>query len=202
MAWNNLGGLGPNTSFPPTQYFERVGQYKSKSYTGAIDMIVRNTTEYKPYTVDWNGKNERTHFGIINVGGLHCDVAQENTVGISFEFVYPNTTGRVGPLQQELNESMWGQPANVVFVQMTYFDLDNAKDDADGGDLRECVQVNSGLNGSPSYMYGTGSQTTQLTQSVTTCNESVPNTTEYNGAGLQPRPQQQRAAVLQHLAVD
>ena len=84
------------------------------------------------------------------MAALDCAETEENRLDITFDFIHPETM----------------VPMELVFVQMTYFDLDGAYDDADGGYGRECVTVKGPLNGKPSYKLGRGYQFSELTMST------------------------------------
>lgn len=80
---NNLGGLGPNTSFAPELRYYGIA---ADSDGGAIDLVVTNTSEYIPNPGSKNGFSGEC-FGQINVRNL----GGENTVDLDFNLYKSGT---------------------------------------------------------------------------------------------------------------
>ena len=73
-VYNNLGGLGPELADPPVIRLGGVGTFAGN----LIDLVVSNTTAYRPVRADYNGRT--SYFVSINLG----DAAP---VGLRFSFV-------------------------------------------------------------------------------------------------------------------
>ena len=117
LKWSNLGGTGPDLNASrPSIFFQNIGYYRSPDYTGYVDMEVRNLSTYIAHNTNVNGQSSRARFGIINVAGKSpCEYPETNDVKLSFDFTKAGTD----------------QPIDLVFVQMTYFDMDSGRDDND-----------------------------------------------------------------------
>merc|ERR1719265_1948464 len=134
-------------------------------------MEVHNVSAYIAYTNRYNGKSAKTNFGMINLAdrkdpntmvydtagegagkwynlddgpGVNCpaegagnpDPDYENAVELSFKYVEsPPKSPAFTPERK---------PANLSFVQMTYFDFDSGADGANGIG-KECVRIDGAL---------------------------------------------------------
>lgn len=130
----------------------------------SFDLLVENTTSYKPNTGALNGK---TPEGFININLASPDTvtrrsdygAYENYVGLKFTFVRSGTTTPITIKRTQVTKQRHSNPGRTLLLlyspvladqscvralartQLSFFDFDQSLTNPTGAEVRECLQL-------------------------------------------------------------